>query len=85
MFLIRISLKRTFTFSNIQENKFTYCGSQIVVNDDGSIKLDQNLYIDSITEIDVREDRKSTEKEKLSVRGKIGELLWISLISRPDL
>ena len=81
-------LKRTFTFSKIQENRFTYCGSQIVVNDVGSIELNQNQYIDSITEIieiDVQEDRKLTEKEKRLVRRKIGELLWISLISRPDL
>ena len=81
-------LKSTFTFSKIESNKLTYCGSQITVNDDGSIELNQDQYIDSlreISEIDVKEDRKLTEKEKRLVRGKIGELLWISLISRPDL
>ena len=81
-------LRSTFTFSKIESNKFTYCGIQITVNDDGSIELNQDQFIDSlreISEIDVKEDRKLTEKEKRLVRGKIGELLWISLISRPDL
>ena len=38
-----------------------------------------------VSEINGNEDRKLTEKEKRILRGKVGELLWLSLISRPDL
>ena len=81
-------LKEFFTFSKIEEKSFTYCGCRIVVEDDGSIELDQNEYIDSLKRIDHMEgsaDRELSEKEKKDVRAKIGELLWISLMTRPDI
>ena len=31
------------------------------------------------------DERELSEKEKKEVRGKVGELLWISLMTRPDL
>ena len=38
-----------------------------------------------VSEINTGEERKLSEKEKRIIRGKVGELLWISLITRPDL
>ena len=81
-------LQDIFKFSKIESNNFNYCGSQITVNEDGSITLDQNKYTKSlkeVSEINSNEDRSLTEKEKRILRGKVGELLWLSLISRPDL
>ena len=82
------NLKKTFLFSKIEDKTFKYCGSNITANNDGSIQLDQNDYIDTLKKMDILEgpdDRALSEKEKKEVRGKIGELLWISLMTRPDL
>ena len=35
--------------------------------------------------MDGTDERELSEKEKKEVRGKVGELLWISLMTRPDL
>ena len=81
-------LQNILKFSKIEEKSFNYCGCHIVSNDDGSVELDQNEYIDALKAIDHLEgdpDRKLSEKEIKAVRGKVGELLWLSLITRPDL
>ena len=81
-------LKETFKCSKIERKSFEYLGSHIEMKNDGSIELDQNSYVDAITsleEFDGGDDRNLTDKEKKAVRGKIGELLWISLMTRPDL
>ena len=81
-------LKEFFTFSKIEENSFNYCGCRIAVQDDGTIELDQNKYIDALQRIGQMEgssDRQLTDIEKKAVRAKVGELLWISLMTRPDL
>ena len=85
---ITVKLKDMFTFSKFEENKFKYCGCNITVADDGTITLDQNDYIEKLDELFVEKIDESTElsKEEIKlVRGKIGELLWISLMTRPDI
>ena len=81
-------LKEKFIFSKIEENSFTYCGCRIEVKADGSIEVDQNEYVDKmeqIPDIEGPADRQLTEKERKEVRAKIGEILWMSLMTRPDL
>ena len=81
-------LNETFKFSKIEEKSFKYCGCNIVSQDDGSIELDQNDYIDSLQlmeHLEGEDDKELTDKQKKDVRGKIGELLWITLMTRPDL
>ena len=81
-------LKEIFVFSKIEENSFKYCGCRINAKEDGTIEIDQKEYvdvIDKISEVEGPIDRLLTEKEKKEVRTKIGELLWISLMTRPDL
>ena len=81
-------LKDMFTFSKFEQNKFKYCGCNIAVAEDGTITLDQNDYIEKIEELVVEDIDESIElsKEEIKlVRGKIGELLWISLMTRPDI
>ena len=81
-------LQKEFKFSKMEEGTFVYCGCRIRVNNDGTIDLDQAEYIDNLVKIDKVEgddDRELTAQEKTEARGKVGALLWISLITRPDL
>ena len=76
-----------FQFSKIEEHSFKYCGCNITSKKDGTIELDQNDYIDSLDELEVPsgDDKEELSKEEIkSVRRKIGELLWVSLMTRPD-
>ena len=77
-----------FRFSKVEERDFVYCGCRIKSKDDGTIELDQNSYIDTIKQIEKipgDDGRELTEKEKKEAKGKVGALLWISLLTRPDL
>ena len=50
--------------------------------------MDQHEYVDSLELIEEKKDeldRKLTAYEQKVLRGKIGEVLWISLLTRPDL
>ena len=81
-------LQEKLIFSKIEEGCFKYCGCRINVRDDGSIELDQHEYVTVMEKIPDMEgplDRVLTEKERKAVRAKIGEILWISLMTRPDL
>ena len=81
-------LKVEFVISKIEENNFKYCGCQIEVNPDGSFHVDQNEYVEAIKHIPDVEgpiDRILNEREKKDARAKIGEILWLSLMTRPDL
>ena len=86
---ISSKLQQVFQFSKIENNSFKYCGCNVTVNNDGSIELDQNDYIEKLEELYVDNVAKDTDElskqEIKAVRGKIGELLWISLMTRPDL
>ena len=85
---ITSKLKETFKFSKVEKNNFKYCGCNVKSNEDGTIELDQNDYVDRLKELDVDDANDSTElsrQEIKAVRGKIGELLWLSLMTRPDL
>ena len=85
---ITAKLKQIFKFSKVEGGTFTYCGNKIVTRDNGTIELDQNEYIDTLEPLDdFKGDviRELSENEKKQVRGKIGELLWISLLTRPDI
>ena len=61
----------------------------VSVQKDGTIELDQNDYIDRLEELhvagDVSDAQELSKQDIKLVRGKIGELLWISLMTRPDL
>ena len=81
-------LRDVFVFSKVEEKCFKYCGCKIDVKEDGTIEVDQNKYVENIEhipEIEGEMARPLTEKEKKEVRAKIGEILWLSLMTRPDL
>ena len=65
-----------------------YCGCNICIRENGEIELDQNDYVKKIEFVEKKEgpnDRKLIKNEIKELRGKIGEILWISLMTRPDL
>ena len=81
-------LQQEFKFSKVENDSFNYCGCSITSAQDGTIELDQNEYIDKLEymeEVVGDDEDELSQKEKKAARGKIGALLWISLISRPDL
>ena len=81
-------LNKKFKFSKIQKDSFNYLGCKIEMKSDGGIELDQNEYTDALERIgnvEGEDDNELSEKEKKVLRGKIGELLWLSLMTRPDL
>ena len=54
----------------------------------GDIELNQNEYIQNIEEVKCPEGRNSwkvNESERKEIRRVVGELLWVSLMTRPDL
>ena len=86
---ISSKLQKIFKFSKVENDSFKYCGCNVTVKKDGTIELDQNDYIDRLEELrfddNARDAEELSKQEIKSVRGKIGELLWISLMTRPDL
>ena len=81
-------LAKVFTFSKVEEKNFKYCGCNINVTENGDIKLDQNEYLDKLKEMEENGadlEHLLTVKEQRELRGKIGEVLWLSLMTRPDL
>ena len=77
-----------FKFSKIEVDSFNYCGCRIKRLECGSIVMDHHEYVDSLELIEEKKDeldRKLTAYEQKVLRGKIGEVLWISLLTRPDL
>ena len=85
---IESKLKIYFKLSKIETGSFNYCGCRIIMLKNGDIQLDQNEYADKIKMIEFDEDddkRELRPEEQKILRGKIGEILWISLMTRPDL
>ena len=80
-------LQKVFKFSKIESGTFKYCGCIIDIKDNGDIEMNQQSYIENISLVDIPEnsDRQLTPSEMKILRGKIGEILWISLMTRPDL
>ena len=85
---VELKLLQAFQYSKVEKDNFKYCGTRIRTLENGDIQLDQNEYIESIAEMDKTEGdsgRKLNSYEQKQLRGKIGEVLWLSLMTRPDL
>jgi len=81
-------LKSHFQFSKVENQKFKYLGCEIEKLPSGDISLNQNEYIQNIKEVIVPEGRNScnvNDSERRHIRRVVGELLWVSLMTRPDL
>ena len=84
-------LKQIFKFDCEDSEVFTYIGIELQQNDDYSIIISQNSYIDSIKEIILDKERIKQVKDQLTkierkdYRRAVGQPNWVSGISRPDL
>ena len=81
-------LFQLFKFSKVEKGKFKYLGCEIEKCQNGNITLNQNEYIENIQEVDYPTDRNNCpvkEFERKEIRRVVGELLWVSLMTRPDL
>ena len=87
--VISTVVSRLIPMTKVETNKFTYCGCNVEVKKDGTIELEQNDYIESIKELEIKDechdDEELSKPEIKLARGKIGELFWISLMTRPDI
>ena len=84
-------LKHTFQFGCEEIQAFTYIGKELVQDSDFSITINQNNYINSITEIilpiERTKDKTSplSDEENKSYRSAVSQLIWVAGISRPDI
>ena len=79
---------KMFKFSKVEWNKFKYLGCQVEKLQNGDISLNQNDYIKNLEDVDGPSGRNSwkvSENERKTIRKVVGELLWVSLMTRPDL
>ena len=85
------NLKNTFMFGSEETKPFTYLSIQLIQNDDFSSTINQNNYIDCISEIKLSNERLKeknsllSNEEKTSYRSAVGQLNWVAEISRPDI
>ena len=83
-------LKSSFLVGKEEKLNFRYLGINIS-SGNCNITLDQNSYIKNLTKIDLNPDRKRdqtaplVQQEKDLLHTKIGQLLWISNQTRPDI
>ena len=84
-------LSKKFPFGSQKQKEFTFTGLHIKQQDDFSITVDQQQYIKDIQPISLSRARRVqqedvvNEKERQSLRGLIGSLLYGAVNSRPDL
>jgi transposase InsO family protein len=86
--VLRNKLFSVLHFSKVEQDKFVYLGCEIEKIQNGDIELNQNEYIKIIEKLDVPEERNScrvNESERKEIRRVVGALLWVSLMTRPDL
>lgn len=82
-------LRKEFNVGKEECGMFKYLGLNLCQNELGNIRFNQNDYINSISKISIDRSLEKNEplnaKEKTILRSKIGQLLWISGQTRPDI
>ena len=84
-------LRSTFDISHEHESAFKYVGVELMQDENYSIFVTQKKYIENMATVNIDGDRKKnkegdlTTEEKRTYRGIVGQLLWVSGISRPDI
>ena len=88
MDLVQQKLFKLFKFSKVEKDKFKYLGCEIEKHENGDISVHQTEYINQIEEVvcpSRRNNSPVTESERKEIRRVVGSLLWVSLMSRPDI
>ena len=84
-------LRKIFTFSTEESVAFRYVGIHLKQNSDCSVSVNQHNFAATIADVPLsleRSKQKSspvTEEERTSMRSTIGQLNWLSGMTRPDL
>ena len=84
-------LRKIFDISYEHDTVFKYVGIELTQHDDGSIYMCQHKYIEAIAPIELENHRNVLKNEylvpseKRQYRGLIGQLNWVSGMSRPDI
>ena len=85
---VESKLSQVFQFSKVENGSFKYCGCNISKKG-AVVEVEQHDYVSSLEFISMDNeddlDRALSTSELKVLRGKVGEVLWISLITRPDL
>ena len=78
------NLKNTFMFSSEETKAFKHVGIQLKQNDDYSLTINENNYIDCISEIKLSNQRLKeintllSNEEKTSYRSAVRQLNWVA-------
>ena len=85
-------LKIIFKTSSEHIQNFKYIGMELNQNDDSTIMISQNDFIEDLELITLEESRKQcpkeelvNEKERSDIRRMIGKLNWLACMSRPEI
>ena len=85
-----LKIRSTFSISSENRSAFKYIGLHLSQDQTG-IHLDQEKYVNELSEIQIPMGRKSsinsdvTEKERDDLRSLIGKLSWVAQQTRPDI
>ena len=85
-------LKDTFSIGAEFNTNFKYIGIHLQQNNDGTISIDQNEYINDLETIDLAQEREKltkqeavNEAERSQIRQAIGRLNWVAGMTRPEI
>lgn len=85
---ILAKLRATFKIGSEESEQFKYLGLEIK-HEKSAVVIDQNKYIAGLEPLKIeskkRDDEKLTKDEQNTLRSRIGQFLWISSQSRPDI
>ena len=82
-------LKKTFKVGTHESGTFKFLGLGVKQTKDG-IMIDQNLYVSSISPIDIKKGRslrkndELSQEEKTELKRLTGQMMWVSTQTRPD-
>ena len=86
-----VKLKSSLNVGSEQSEAFKYVGILMKQEEDRSIRISQGSYVESMKTIDISEERMNQKDEKLSpeertkLRSVMGQINWVSNITRPDI
>ena len=86
-----MKLRNIFDISKENSRIFKYIGIALKQNSDFSVVINQSSYLKSVNPISISKERQLQKKEALTkvekrqLRGVVGQLNWVSGISRPDI
>lgn len=84
-------LEQKYPFGSKKSRSFTFTGIDMQQQPDNSIRLSQAKYVNNISPISIKpdrrqnEDEKVTEEERHQLRGLVGSLQYAAVHTRPDI